>query len=202
MTSIAVQPATAMGTSSDGRMPRSPAPSSSTMVWPLPDVAEKWTPSPWKLRTAVLVAMIDSDAVTGTVARGERGGHRHQAPVSPGPRGRCRRAGHPALDDAMDDVARLDDRGLGEAVGDGRAGTAADDEARGAHHREVLAGVRQRHADGVREGADRAVPVPKGIEDHQALGVGEHLAHLRMEAEALEGVGVDLGHVRMIVILG
>ena len=43
-------------------MPRSPAPSSSTMVCPLPELAEKWTPSPCRLRTAVLVAMIDSDA--------------------------------------------------------------------------------------------------------------------------------------------
>ena len=57
----------------------------------------------------------------------------------------------PALDDRMDDVAGLDDRRLREPVDDRCPAPPTLDEPGAAHHRQVLAGVRERDADGVRE---------------------------------------------------
>ena len=57
ITSIAVQPASAIGISSAGRGPASPLPSSRTNACPLPDVATKRRVVPSSVTDAVLTAM-------------------------------------------------------------------------------------------------------------------------------------------------
>ena len=106
------------------------------------------------------------------------------------------------VDDAPDDVAGVEDRGLGEAVPDGRSLAAAVHEARGAEHPEVLARVGEWDAEDRCQVADRALAVPQGVEQPEPLGIREDLADLGVKAEALEvAVGGHCVTVRLIARL-
>jgi len=94
------------------------------------------------------------------------------------------------VDDAPDDVTCVEDRGLGEAVPDGRSLAAALHEARRPEDPEVLAGVGERDAEDCRQVADRAFAVPQGVEQPESLGIREDLADLRVKPVALK---VDVG---------
>ena len=73
-------------------------------------------------------------------------------------------------DDRRDDVARLGDRGLGEPIDDRGPDPPAFDEARRPQHREVLAGVRECHADGQGELANRPLPARRAARSIRRFG--------------------------------
>ena len=91
-----------------------------------------------------------------------------------------------AVGDALDDVAGVEYRWLGEAVADGRSLAAAVHEARGAEHGQVLACVGEWNAEDRREVADGALAVPQGVEQPESLGIREDLADLGVEPISLE----------------
>jgi hypothetical protein len=144
--------------------------------------------------TAVQSAVQATSRPSSRTRRGQDGGYRPD-------RGRGRPAPRQAaVDDPVDDVAGRGDGGLGDPVADGRPAAVALDEARRAHHREVLAGVGERGPDRLGELADGAVARPQRVEEREPLGIGEHLAQLRVEPVALE-VGIDGRHGATIELI-
>jgi hypothetical protein len=88
-------------------------------------------------------------------------------------------------DYAVDDVARFDERRLGQLVHDSGPDAAGVYEPGGSHDREMLARVRQHAAKFVRQLPDRALAVPQHVQDHQTLRVREHATDLGMKPVSL-----------------
>jgi hypothetical protein len=78
-------------------------------------------------------------------------------------------------------VARFDKLGLGQVVEDRRAGPTSVHKAGRTEHRQVLTRVRQAAAQLLCQVADRVLAFAQNIQEHQALGVGEHPAHFRVQ---------------------
>lgn len=97
-----------------------------------------------------------------------------------------------AADDPIDDVAGRHDLGLGELVEDRRARSSALDETGGPEYAEMLAGVREGDADCCGEIADGACAAAQGVQEHQALGIRQYLADVRVHPVVV-GIAPDRG---------
>src|SRR5664280_1496858 len=181
MTSIAVQPASAIGMSSAGRGPVFPAPSSRTTAWPLPDVATNRSALPSRATDAVLTAMsnLRSNVRAGPARRARR------PPVQTDWSGACRKrvdrpgqAGFRLLGDGAD-ARGIDDSHGGERI------HRLDDDLRPLLAEDDIAG--QERADG-RIGLERPTGERRVARTEDEVRCPIH-AELRLQG----GLHIDLG---------
>src|SRR5574340_708383 len=104
------------------------------------------------------------------------------------------RRSSPSAGDLLDESIGLEDPGVGEAIEDGIAVAARDDQAGVTEHREVLAHVRHLAADLEREVTDRALPVGQRLEDAQPLGIGQRSPDVGGPPPVGLGRGLDHRH--------
>jgi len=85
----------------------------------------------------------------------------------------------------MDHVAGLDQLRLGQVVQDRRAGSASSDQTGRPQNGKMLARICHGAAEFAGQVTNRALAVPKDVQDHQSLWIGQHPAYLGMQSVPL-----------------